>query len=498
MFALFVCAAGCGGLAGNLTSVTPPPPTPNLTSTDVMALVQAAAQAADPTSVVIAVVDRAGNILAVYRKPAAPTLATGNFGVQVDTNELAVSLARTAAFFSNDQAPLSSRTVRFFSGIHFPPGVSGASNAALYGIENTNRGCTLSTNFIAGQSVPPARSISGATTGLGITTGKADLNDSDPVAVNPGGVPLFRNGNVVGGIGVAGVAGDVAEFAAYAAATSNGFGPAPAEPGVVIIGGVALPFVNQTARPAGVGAGTFTGTFVVGPVASPGPPPEGMLVAPVAGPIGGLSASDVTQIINNAILTANATRAVIRLPIGSSARMAIAVTDLDGAIIGLYRMADGTVFSIDVAASKARNMVYFNSGARTAADLTEVPLGTAVTNRTIGFGAQPLYPPGIDRSASGPFFNLYQQDVANPCTQGFQVAGPNQSGIVFFPGSVPLYRNGMLVGGLGISGDGVDQDDYVAAGGAAGFDAPTAIHADQVIVRGVRLPYLKFPQNPTN
>ena len=498
MFALFVCAAGCGGLAGNLTSVTPPSPTPNLTSTDVMALVQAAAQAADPTTVVIAVVDRAGNILAVYRKPAALTFAAGNFGVQVDANELAVSLARTAAFFSNDQAPLSSRTVRFLSGIHFPPGVSGASNAALYGIENTNRGCTLSINFIAGQSVPPARSISGATTGLGITTGKADLNDSDPIAVNPGGVPLFRNGSVVGGIGVAGVPGDVAEFAAYAAATSNGFGPAPAEPGVVIIGGVALPFVNQTARPAGVGAGTFTGSFVVGPVASPGPPPEGVLVAPVAGPIGGLSAPDVTQIINNAILTANATRAVIRLPIGSSARMAIAVTDLDGAIIGLYRMADGTVFSIDVAASKARNMVYFNSAARTAADLTEVPLGTAVTNRTIGFGAQPLYPPGIDGSASGPFFNLYQQDVANPCTQGFQVAGPNQSGIVFFPGSAPLYRNGMLVGGLGISGDGVDQDDYVAAGGAAGFDAPTAIRADQVIVRGVRLPYLKFPQNPTN
>jgi uncharacterized protein GlcG (DUF336 family) len=178
--------------------------------------------------------------------------------------------------------------------------------------------------------------------------------------------------------------------------------------------------------------------------------------------------------------------------------MAIAVTDLDGTIIGLYRMADGTVFSIDVAASKARNIVYFNSGARTPADLTEVPMGTAVTNRTIGFGAQPLYPPGIDSSAAGPFFNLYQQDVVNPCTQGFQVAGPNQSGIVFFPGSVPLYRNGLLVGGLGISGDGVDQDDYVAAGGAAGFDAPTAIRADQVLVRGVRLPYLKFPLNPTN
>ncbi len=500
IFALFVCTAGCGGVVGNLRSVTPPSPTPNLTNTDVMALVQAAAQAADPTTMVIAVVDRAGNILAVYQKPAAPALATGNFGVQVDTSELAVSLARTAAFFSNDQAPLSSRTVRFLSGIHFPPGVSGASNAALYGIENTNRGCTLSTNFIAGQAVPPARSIGGATTGLGITTGKADLNDSDPNAVNPGGVPLFRNGSVVGGIGVAGVASDVAEFAAYAAATSNGFGPSPAAPGVVIIDGVTLPFVNQTSRPASVGAGSFTGSFVVGPAASPEPPPDGMLVAPVAGPIGGLSASDVTQIINNTIATANTTRAVIRLPIGSSARMAIAVADLDGTIIGLYRMSDGTVFSIDVAASKARNMVYFNSGARTAADLTGVPLGTALTNRTIGFGAQPLYPPGIDGSASGPFFNLYQQDVAKSLHAGIQGGGPdhNQSGIVFFPGSVPLYRNGLLVGGLGISGDGVDQDDYVAAGGAAGFDAPTAIRADQVIVRGVRLPYLKFPQNPTN
>ena len=497
-FSAVAFAGGCGGVIGPLPSVPPPPSLQSLTAADVAALVQAAAQAADPNTMVIAVADRAGNVLAVYRMPSAPALATGNFGAQVDTNELAVSLARTGAFFSNDQAPLSSRTVRFLSGIHFPPGIANTPNAALYGIENTNRGCTLSTNFIAGQTVPPARSIGGAGPGLGITTGKADLSDSDPNAVNPGGVPLFRNGSVVGGIGIAGVAPDIAEFAAYTAATSNGFGPSPAPPGVVFINGVALPFVNQTTRPAGVGAGSFTGSFVVGPSASPGPPPEGLLVAPADGLLGGLSASEVTQIINNSIATANITRAVIRLPIGSSTRMAIAVADLDGTIIGLYRMADSTVFSIDVAATKARNMVYFSSAARTAADLNGVPMGTAVTNRTIGFGAQPFFPPGIDGSAAGPFFNLYQQDVANPCTQGFQVAGPNQSGIVFFPGSVPLYRNGVLVGGLGISGDGVDQDDFVAAGGSVGFEAPAAIRADQVTLRGVRLPYLKFPQNPTN
>lgn len=496
--ALVLAGAGCGGVGGSLTSFTPPPPTPGLSASDVTALVQAAAQAADPNTMVIAVVDRAGNVLGVYRKPSAPTLATGNFSAQQDTNELAVSLARTAAFFSNDQAPLSSRTVRFISGIHFPPGVTNAPAAPLYGIENTNRGCALSANFISGKSLPPARSISGATPGLGIATGKVDVNDSDPNAVNPGGVPLFRNGTLLGGIGVAGAAPNVAEYAAYAAAISNGFGPAPAAPGVVFINGVALPFVNQTFLPSGTSAGTFAGSFVAGPSASPGAPPEGMLVAPAAGPLGGLAASDVTTIINNAIATANTTRAVIRLPIGSSARMAIAVTDLDGTVIGLYRMADSTVFSVDVAVTKARNMVYFNSGARTAADLTGVPIGTAVTNRTIGFGAQPFFPPGIDGSSSGPFFNLYLHDVANPCTQGFQSAGSNQSGVVFFPGSVPLYRNGMLVGGLGVSGDGVDQDDVVAAGGSAGFEAPTGIRADQIVVQGVRLPYLKFPSNPSN
>jgi hypothetical protein len=44
--------------------------------------------------------------------------------------------------FSNDQA-LSRRTVRFISGVHFPPGVAMAPTADLYGIENTNRGCPL-------------------------------------------------------------------------------------------------------------------------------------------------------------------------------------------------------------------------------------------------------------------------------------------------------------------------------------------------------------------
>jgi hypothetical protein len=63
---------------------------------------------------------------------------------------------------------------------------------------------------------------------------------------------------------------------------------------------------------------------------------------------------------------------------------------------------------------------------------------------------------------------------------------------------VGLYRNGQLIGGLGVSGDGVDQDDYVTSGGSLGFEAPLNIRADQIIDQDVRLPYLKFPRDPTD
>lgn len=499
--ALAFLLAGCGG--GNASQASPaatPAASATLSASDVANIVQAAAVAVSPTTMVIAVVDRAGDVLALYRKPDAPATAVGNFGAQVYANDVAISLARTGAFFSNNQAPLTSRTVRFISGIHFPPGVTNAGNAALYGIENTNRGCTLS-GSIEASGLKPSLAMGGGF-GPGIITGKADVNDSDANAVNPGGVPIFSGSVLVGGVGIAGVSPDVAEFAAVTAVGSNGFSLAPVPtpaPGEVFLDGVALPIVSQTKPPAGVGPGTFSGAYTISPAAGMAAP-EGDLVAAAAGPVGGLAASDVTKILDNAEAAAAQTRAAIRLPPGSRTRMVIAVADLDGTIIGLRRMADATVFSVDVAASKARNMVYFNGAARTAADLNQVPMGTAVTNRTISFGAQPLFPPGIDGSAAGPFFNLYMSDTANPCTQGFQPgpANVNKSGIVFFPGSAGLYRNGTLVGGLGVSGDGVEQDDFVTAAGTAGFEAPTSIRADQIVIAGVRLPYFKFPRNPTD
>jgi len=527
--------AGCGGSGtdpsnspappGTVFPAPPPGPDAVLTAADVQNIVLAAAAAINDESMIIAVSDRQGDVLAVYRKPNAPMITAlgANYAgdvnaAGVNANDLAVSLARTAAFFSNDQAPLSSRTVRYISGIHFPPGVMNQPNADLYGIENTNRGCTLvpPANFLPGQSLPPATALGGGP-GLGITTGKADTMDSQPFAVNPGGVPIFKANpagqvNAVGGVGVVASNLDAAEYAAFVGAFSPGFGVGQLpSPGVVIVGGIALPFVANLTIPAGFAPGTADGTFMMGPTASPGPVPEGDLIAPAAGPVGGLTAAQTKEILDASETAANAIRGVIRLPLGSRARMVLAVADLDGTLIGLRRMRDATIFSVDVAASKARNMIYFNSSARVTADMAPLPVGTAVTNRTISFGAMPLYPPGIDGSSIGPFFNLFLNDTANPCSQGSQPAGANQSGIVFFPGSTGLYIGGKLVGGLGISGDGVDQDDFVTNSGASGFInfvqtcsgsncylPDPSIRADQFIVNNVRLPFSKFPRNPTD
>jgi uncharacterized protein GlcG (DUF336 family) len=344
--------------------------------------------------------------------------------------------------------------------------------------------------------------IDGTGPGYGILTGKADLADSDGNAVNPGGVPLFMNGIMVGGVGVAvaeNIPLNVAEYAAVAGSIGAGLfvhTPLPF-PGEVVINGVALPFVNQTTMPAGYTTGVADGSFSLGPIASPEPDPYGDLVVPRAGTM--LTQADVQGIITAAVNEAMLTRAVIRLPLGSYAHMVMAVSDLDGTLLAVHRMFDATIFSIDVAVAKSRNAIFFSGPRRLASDLPGVPMNTAVTNRTIGFGAQPLYPPGVPTPPSGgPFFQLYKFDTENPCTQGSdQLYKDHQSGIVFFPGSLALFKNGVMVGGLGVSGDGVDQDDFVTVAGGANFPAPLNIRADQIIDQGVRLPYSKFPQNPT-
>ena len=212
-------SVSCGSVAH--TPANPPPPPVPLTAAEVQLVVENTVLSLN-VPMVVAVADRAGKVLSIFQNAGAPTTSPGNFGAAVDSKELAVALARTAAFFSNDQAPLSTRTVRFISGIHFPPGVTNAPNGDLYGIENSNRGCPLNAAFLLGKNVDPARSIDGLSLGLGIITGKANTYDSDPAAVNSGGVPLFKNGHVVGGVGVVTASSDAAEFSAFSGASQSG------------------------------------------------------------------------------------------------------------------------------------------------------------------------------------------------------------------------------------------------------------------------------------
>jgi uncharacterized protein GlcG (DUF336 family) len=247
---------GCGGGTAAPLAPSAPPAVQPLQVSDVQNIVEATVNSVS-VDMVVAVVDRAGFVLGVFRTQNAPAASMGNFGQPVDANDLAVALARTGAFFSNDEAPLSSRTVRFISGIHFPPGVVNQPPADLYGIENTNRGCTLVNDANFESKILPSLTLGGAF-GPGVVTGKADMNDTNAAAVNPGGVPIFYKNVVIGGVGVvtSGSNSNVAEFAAFTGSTTtrtgptDSFGPTPAAPGVVFIGGVALPFVNQTSLPA--------------------------------------------------------------------------------------------------------------------------------------------------------------------------------------------------------------------------------------------------------
>ena len=495
----------------------------SLASSEVDTIVRAAAKAVPDATMTIAVVDRAGRVLALYEKS----------GASASNRDLAIGVARTAAFFSHNQAPLSSRTVRFISGIHFPPGITNTPSAALYGIENTNRGCDFNVTFNAGKCIPRARSFNGVncnTTdrsgcGPGIVTGKVFPADSDSTSVNAGGVPLYRvtadgarasNGKLLGGIGVVGVTGD-SQRAEYAAATGafgglgTGIVPVPfyplPPPGNVFIDGIRLPFLGPDIRLTfassglpngvrldGISAGADDGAFVLAPL-NGGCAADEYLVGPSAG--SNLTAAQVDAIVQRAVATAQRTRAAIRLPQNRFARMVIAVADTDGTILALYRMPDATVFSVDVAVAKSRNVVYFSN----RGIFSDVPANTAITNRTIAFGGQPFFPSGIDSEVldprEGPWYqSLFLNDLNNVCTQGDQVSSPNQNGIVFFAGSSPLYRNNALIGGLGVSGDGIEQDDYVTYFAAGEFLPPQNIWADRVVIDGVRLPMFKFPRHP--
>jgi len=79
------------------------------------------------------------------------------------------------------------------------------------------------------------------------------------------------------------------------------------------------------------------------------------------------------------------------------------------------------------------------------------------------------------------------------------------NGLQVFPGGFPIYRGNTLVGAIGVSGDGVSQDDMVSFLGLynAGLSlntgiahAPTGIRANLLKADGVQPVYVSCPTNP--
>ena len=541
-----------GGLPDDEGAVpTPGTPVPlvpattagNLSISDVQTIISQAVSTAASLShnVTVAVTDREANVLGVFVMTGAPVSTTirsvgtnghGLEGMVVPASLAAISKAGTGSLFSTSGNAFTTRTAGFIIQEHFPPGIQFRSGGPLYGVQFSSLPCS----DIKKPALP-----------LGLSG-------------DPGGLPIYKNGVAVGGVGIEGdglytVDRDPTDFdqpfeEVIAASAARGFEAPPLiRADNILVDGIRLSYSNVANPPAPttIAFGSLPGVV---PVAFPIRSAQTSAFVPAnVGGIGGevdtrffpfvagtapagpntLTAADVQTIIAHAAQQANITRAAIRQPLGSNARVTIAVVDASGNVLGVFRQLDAPVFGFDVSVQKARTAAFYSNAsagallngagfgsyvAHAAADGLRLDGSIAFTDRAGGFLHRPFFPDGINNTAAGPFstplgewspFNVgLQLDLIQtnllaaiggasvPCS-----TIPNlPNGIQIFPGSVPIYRNGVLVGAIGISGDGVDQDDLISAGGGNGYSPAPAIRSDQVFVRGVRLPFLKFPRSP--
>src|SRR6476661_3628612 len=214
-----------------------------------------------------------------------------------------------------------------------------------------------------------------------------------------------------------------------------------------------------------------------------------------------LTAADVQKVINQAV-----TRAVAISP-----NSVIAVTDREGYVLGVWNVGGGEPNQpqIATAVSKAGSAAFLSSNQN------------AFTSRTAGFIIQQHFPPGVQNAAPGPLVgvglsNLFFSDINKfkgpgtvplfSPTPGLAVASVLFTSLDGTPGGVPLYKNGVLVGGVGVTGDGVpgpipglrsqnpfvlipgyDLDEDIALAGQIGFRPDSSIRANNVYINGIAL-----------
>jgi uncharacterized protein GlcG (DUF336 family) len=523
-----------------------------LTTDEVKTIIAQAVSAAASINkaVTVAVTDREGNVLGLFAMTGAPSMmqirgggplqtpdpTTGLVPVGLEGTRLpsrfgAISKAGTASLFSTSGNAFNSRTASFIIQQHFPPGVNFTSGGPLYGVQYSSLPCS----DIKKPGLP-----------LGLSG-------------DPGSMPIYKNGIAQGGVGIEGdgiygIDPDPADFdvpfeEVIALSAVRGFAAPPLiRADNILVDGIRLPFANAATvlNPPTIPFASLPGAIdplfpilpaqpsafsaaTVGGINGEVDPRFFPFIASPTGGANSLTAADVNTIISHAAQQANITRAAIRQPLGSNARVSIAVVDREGRVLGVFRQQDAPVFGFDVSVQKARTAAFYSNpnaatllrGAgfgryvdRAAADGLLLNGAVAFTDRAGGFLHRPFFPDGIDNTPAGPFsteinqwsvFNVgFQLDLIKTNLQAAIIGAtvpcsslPNlPNGVQIFPGSVPLYKNGELVGGIGISGDGVDQDDIISAAGGNGYSPAPAIRSDQVFVRGVRLPFLKFPRSP--
>jgi len=477
------------------------------------------------TNAVIAVADREGWILGVWAmnphsSSADPLVAD------------AIAKAASAAFLSSDQNAFSSRTAGDIVQQSFPPGILNTAPGPLVGVNFSQLGFSDINKLKAPGSVISYGSSPG------LTLVPVPIPITGGLAGTPGGLPLYKNGSLVGAIGVSGdglqptditpsviTSPDANEDVALAGQT--GFQPSGTILGSqVLIEGIRFEYIESSTSLGAVIPFASLPGINVSPFAlmnSPAPFPypvatfggeTGQLCQPITSdpstvPLPGgtarLSALEVSNIIAAAANRARTTRAALRLPRGQATQMFISVVNnpntngVAPVVLGTFCTSpDATRFSWDIAVQKARTCVFFSATNR------------AYSARTVGFLAQSMYPPGISGTEPGLFFGLQERFsiitpisilATNPVNGAVFMTSTNgngnlPNGVTIFPGGFPLYRNGVLIGAIAVSGDGVDQDDLISASGASLFLAPAPIRADQTQYRGARLPFAKFPRNP--
>lgn len=163
-----------------------------------------------------------------------------------------------------------------------------------------------------------------------------------------------------------------------------------------------------------------------------------------------LGDADIKIILDQAEFAAGAQPSLLRVNAAGekqTTRMHIVVVNRSGRTIGRRSMPDAWHGSLSIATAKAFTAMSFSSDQN------------ALSSRTIGALSQP----------GGPLWHI-----------GNSNRGMFQPGLIEFPGGLPLYKGGVLVGGIGVSGDGVDEDEAVALAGATGYEAPEAIRVDTV------------------